>query len=87
MTIPAFNPSPRPFPNDLVLNEGKIAIINALDDTPDSIQKMAFLEMYLKQWLIESGNEMDIVTDISSDGELNEILQNQANDTMSIFNS
>ena len=81
-TIPAYRPQPRPFADELFVTEGQMAIINQLDGTPESAHKIAVLELYLQQWLIDHHNGLEIVTNITSNAQLDSIVQNQEGDSL-----
>ncbi len=86
-TIPAYQPSPQRFFDYLQLSyhliDGKMAIINKLPNTIDNQQKLLLLQLSLSQWFNTYHNNISIVTNITSDSQLDHIIQTQNNDTSS----
>eukprot|EP01084_Bolivina_argentea_P225766 381442_1 len=86
-TIPAYEPSPQRFFDYLQSNyhliDGKLAIINKLSDNIENTQKILSLQSSLSQWFNNYHNNITIITNITSDTQLDNIIQTQNNDTSS----
>ena len=78
-TFPAYQPEPKLFFNYLLTNNGKVAIINKLSDTEENNQKIQLLQNSLQQWFIDYNNNLIIVRNVTSDGQLDRIVQDQIN--------
>ncbi len=62
---------------------GKMAIINKLSNNPQNQEKILLLQLSLSQWFNTYHNNITILTNITSDAQLDHIIQTQNNDTSS----
>eukprot|EP01083_Nonionella_stella_P305332 1064750_1 len=80
-TIPASHPPPQHFVNYLLASDGKIAILHSLPDNDLNTHKLQTLQSSLQNWFTTNQNNLFIITNVTSDSQLDYLIQNQDNDT------